>query len=460
VVDVTGPNNMMVLHAGPLVATLVNRIQSHILTQETAERCRLIEAFYEEAGPGEAVILCDARGRVVKATRDVGAILARLGCGTPLPSPATIPGLSADVIESPTLRGLPEWIKADWLTPLRADGRCIGVLVRMPVQARIPAPSRAALLAPAFRPIADASPSLAPLLRQAEIFAGRKVPILLEGETGTGKEVLARAIHAASPMAAGPFMAINCAALPKEILASELFGYADGAFTGARRGGAKGKLEHAHGGTLFLDEIGDMPLELQPYLLRVLEEKTVWRLGENMPRRIDVRVVAATHRPLGEEVVEGRFRADLRYRLDVASLVLPPLRDRAADIPHLTRVLLRQVAADSGRDLRLDDAVMRAFLRHRWPGNVRELRNVLERMALLAPHGVLQWQHLPPALLDGNGAADPAPPAAPTTLKSAEQQMVLAALRHEGGNVSHAARALGISRATLYRRLSTYGIQS
>ncbi len=460
VVDVTGPNNMMVLHAGPLVATLVNRIQSHILMQETAERCRLIEMFHEEAGRGEAMILCDARGRVVKATPDAGAILGRLGCTMQLPSAAAIPGLGADVIDSPTLRGLPEWIRADWLTPLRVDGRCIGVLLRLPPPARASTPS-AATVAPAFRPIAEASPSLAPLLRQAEIFAAQKVPILLEGETGTGKDVLARAIHAASPMAGGPFIALNCAALPKEILASELFGHAEGAFTGARRGGAKGKLEHAHGGTLFLDEIGDMPLELQPYLLRVLEEKTVCRLGEATPRRIDVRVVAATHMPLAQEIAEGRFRADLRYRLDVASLTLPPLRDRAADIPNLARALLRRIAADIEQDLRLDEPVMDVFRRYRWPGNVRELRNVLERMALLAPHGVLQWQHLPPALLDGAAAprSSDIVPAAPMTLKSAEQRMVLAALQNEGGNVSHAARALGISRATLYRRLLAYGVQ-
>ena len=455
VVDVTGPNNMLVLHAGPFVATLVNRIEAHILERETTERCRLIEAFYENTLPGQAVILCDARGRIVKATPDVRAILAARGHQSALPSSARIPGLNAETIDDAAFPSLPAWLEPDWLTPLRTDGRCIGALVRIPAAERTQRPSHAPALPAAFRPIADASPSLGALLRQAEAFARQKVPILLEGETGTGKDVLARAIHAASPMAAGPFIALNCAALPREILASELFGHAEGAFTGARRGGAKGKFEHAHGGTLFLDEIGDMPLDLQPYLLRVLEEKAVCRLGEGTPRRIDVRVIAATNRPLAQGIADGRFRADLCYRLDVANLTLPPLRDRPADMPHLVAWLLRQMTNGAHREVRVDDEVMQILLRHHWPGNVRELRNVLERMTLLATTGVLQRQHLPAAMLSSVGTEMPPAPAR-MTLKSAEQRMVLAALRNEGGNVSQTARTLGISRATLYRRLNAY----
>lgn len=453
VVDITGPNNIMVLNAGPLVATLVNRIEAHILAQETAERCCLMEAFYEQARPDQTVILCDARGRIVKATRDIREIIAMLGFDAP-PSSSEIPGLWAQTIERP--RGLPAWLQPDWLTPLRADGRCIGALVRVPLSRQGARSSHLPALAPAFRPIAEASPSLEPLLRQAEAFARQKVPILLEGETGTGKDILAHAIHAASPVASGPFVALNCAALPKEILASELFGYADGAFTGARRGGAKGKFEHAHGGTLFLDEIGDMPLDLQPYLLRVLEENVICRLGESTPRRIDVRVIAATNRPMAQAVSDGQVRADLCYRLDVGNLVLPPLRERLDDIPCLTATLLHRIMTISGRQLCVDDDVMHVFQRHRWPGNIRELRNVLERMALLAADGVLQHHHLPAVMrrdADRRGGL----PAAPHTLKSAEQQMVMAALRREGGNVSQTARVLGISRATLYRRLADYG---
>jgi transcriptional regulator with PAS, ATPase and Fis domain len=287
------------------------------------------------------------------------------------------------------------------------------------------------------------------------------VPILLDGETGTGKDILARAIHAESPAAKGPFIAVNCAALPREILASELFGYAEGAFTGARRGGAKGKFEQAHGGTLFLDEIGDMPLDVQPYLLRVLEEKVIWRLGESTSRPVNVRVIAATNRPLAQAVAGGQFRADLYYRLDVANLTLPALRHRTVDIPDLVRTLLREIAGDTGTEPQMDAEVMQALLRHRWPGNVRELRNVLERMVLVAADGVLRWQHLPAALRsDGTGSDTTVSAAAVTTLRSAEQQMVLATLQREGGNVSRAARTLGVSRATLYRRLSLYGVAS
>ena len=455
VVDVTGPNHMMVLTAGPLVATLVSRIQAHILAQETAERCQLIEAFYEAAEPGRALILCDARGRIIKATRDVRQIVAMLGFDPSSASSSEIAGLQAQTIERP--RGLPAWLHPGWLTPVRSEGRCIGALISVPLPQVVPSSPRAPALAAALRPVVEASPSLGPLLRQAEAFARQKVPILLEGETGTGKDVLARAIHAASPRAAGPFIALNCAALPKEILASELFGHAEGAFTGARRGGARGKFEHAHGGTLFLDEIGDMPLDLQPYLLRVLEERAVCRLGETVPRHVDVRVIAAANQSLAHAVAEGRFRADLRYRLDIASLALPPLRDRVADLPALVRALLDNITAGTGRVLEVDDAVMQVLRRHAWPGNIRELRNVLERMSILATGSVLQRHHLPAAMLDApaNGGRAPATPG--MTLKSAEQQMVLAALRQADGNVSHAARTLGISRATLYRRLHLYG---
>ncbi|TWT01640.1 sigma-54-dependent Fis family transcriptional regulator [Reyranella sp. CPCC 100927] len=454
VVDVTGPNHMMVMNAGPLVATLVNRIQAHIQAQETADRCQLIEAFYQQARPGRAIILCDARGRVVKAAPDIRRIVAMLGFDPSIASPSEIAGLQAQTIAWP--RGLPDWLHPDWLTPVQSEGRCIGAVIAVPLPQPRPASTRTSTLGGAFRAMAEASPSLEPLLRQAEAFARQTVPVLLEGETGTGKDVLAQAIHAASPRAAGPFIALNCAALPKDILASELFGYADGAFTGARRGGAKGKFEHAHGGTLFLDEIGDMPLDLQPYLLRVLEEDVVWRLGESMPRRVDVRVIAASNRPLAQAIADGRVRADLCYRLDVASLVLPPLRERLDDIPHLVAALLRRIHRDGDRPIRVDDEVLEAFRSHRWPGNVRELRNALERMTLLANDGVMQLRHLPTTILDVAAAQGGASPA-PVTLKSAEQQLVLAALGREGGNVSQAARTLGISRATLYRRLSAYG---
>jgi transcriptional regulator of acetoin/glycerol metabolism len=456
-VDVTGPNEMLVMHATAFVATLVERIEAQILARETMDRCRLIEAFYEQTTPGDAVIVCDARGRIVKTTSAVREIATLGEMRAALTADARIGGLSGETLEREDFGRLPDWLKPEWLVPLRSGGRCTGALLRLPMSRGAPKPAPAVPLPPGFRQMAEASPSLEPVLRQADCFARRKVPILLEGETGTGKDLLARAIHAAGPTAAGPFLALNCAALPRELLASELFGYADGAFTGARRGGARGKFEQAHGGTLFLDEIGDMPLDLQPYLLRVLEENVVWRLGEGSPRPVDVRVIAATNRALSQEVADGRFRADLYYRLNVASLVLPALRDRLADIPALAEHLLGRITAGSGRKLQIGDDVMRIFRQHSWPGNVRELHNALERLALLATDEVLRAAHLPAALQSAAAGSGAAPEVPGATLKSAEQLMIFATLRRERGNCSRAARALGISRATLYRRLSAYG---
>jgi transcriptional regulator with PAS, ATPase and Fis domain len=242
---------------------------------------------------------------------------------------------------------------------------------------------------------------------------------------------------------------VNCAALPRDILASELFGHAEGAFTGARRGGARGRFEQANGGVLFLDEIGDMPADLQPYLLRVLEEGMVWRLGEAVPRKIAVRVIAATNRPLAKDVAAGRFRADLYHRLNVAGLTLPPLRERTSDIPLLADHLLRDIA-DMAPPPQIAPDVMDIFMRYRWPGNVRELRNCLARMALLATDGVLGIEHLPATMQDEELAPDS--PAA-STIRGAERLMVLAAIRREGGNISRAARSLGIARTTLYRHI-------
>jgi transcriptional regulator of acetoin/glycerol metabolism len=456
-VDVTGPNEMLVMHATAFVATLVERIEAQILARETMDRCRLIEAFYEQTTPGDAVIVCDARGRIVKTTSAVREIATPGEMRAALTADARIGGLSGETLEREDFGRLPDWLKPEWLVPLRSGGRCTGALLRLPMSRGAPKPAPAVPLPPGFRQMAEASPSLEPVLRQADRFARRKVPLLLEGETGTGKDLLARAIHAAGPTAAGPFLALNCAALPRELLASELFGYADGAFTGARRGGARGKFEQAHGGTLFLDEIGDMPLDLQPYLLRVLEENVVWRLGEGSPRPVDVRVIAATNRALSQEVADGRFRADLYYRLNVASLVLPALRDRLADLPALAEHLLGRITAGSGPKLQIGDDVMRIFRQHSWPGNVRELHNALERLALLATDEVLRAAHLPAALQSAAAGSGAAPEVPGATLKSAEQLMIFATLRRERGNCSRAARALGISRATLYRRLSAYG---
>jgi transcriptional regulator of acetoin/glycerol metabolism len=280
------------------------------------------------------------------------------------------------------------------------------------------------------------------------------LPVLLQGETGTGKEVAARALHGSSGASGGPFIAINCGAIPRELIEGELFGYADGAYTGARRGGARGRIEEADGGTLFLDEIGDMPLELQTRLLRVLESREVTRLGESRARKLDFQLVGATHQDLEALVSAQRFRSDLYFRLSGMQLCLPPLRQRS-DLATLIEVLLEEEGIAPGRLAPDCRAALRAYA---WPGNTRQLRTTLRFAGAMADPGEpIGLQHLPDSVRTAVAAAVPghdlvAGPGAPSTpLKELADEVINRALVQAEGNVSNAARQLGISRATLHR---------
>ena len=453
VVDVTGPPDTVNAQTWPFVISLVGQLQGHLQKRWLAKRARLIELFEAAVkGHAAAAVLLDVQGRVVAHTAPAYSALHDLGLDQ-APAVSMLVAVPHGGLDPERLAALAPGIRPEWLSPLSEDGHCVGAILHLPRASRGQRTNlrraEARPLAPAFLPLLRTSPSLEGLLRQAERFAAAKTSLLLEGETGTGKDVLARAVHAAGPFHAGPFVPVNCAALPRDILASELFGHAEGAFTGARRGGARGRFEQANGGVLFLDEIGDMPADLQPYLLRVLEEGMVWRLGEAVPRKISVRIIAATNRPLAKDVAAGRFRADLYHRLNVAGLTLTPLRERTSDIPLLADHLLRDIA-DMAPPPQIAPDVMDIFMRYRWPGNVRELRNCLARMALLATDGVLGIEHLPATMQDEELAPDS--PAA-STMRGAERLMVLAAIRREGGNISRAARSLGIARTTLYRHI-------
>ncbi len=281
--------------------------------------------------------------------------------------------------------------------------------------------------------------------------------VLIEGETGTGKELFAQAIHNASARQHGPFVALNCAAFPESLLESELFGYDEGSFTGSRKGGKAGLLEAAHTGTLFLDEIGDMPLSLQTRLLRVLQEREVLRLGSNAPISIDVRIIAATHRCLPERIAQNLFRADLYYRLNILRLVLPPLRDRSEDIPALARQLLEGKLRAVGSAQSVDSVLaplLPLLSRYQWPGNIREMDNLMERFAVFLL-GVRD-----PAEVDFSAFLQETPELAElqdeTFEESAEgidEERIVAAIQAAGGNRQLAAQSLGISRTTLWRRL-------
>lgn len=292
------------------------------------------------------------------------------------------------------------------------------------------------------------------------------VPLVVSGETGVGKEVAARAVHRASVRSKSPFIALNCAAVPSELIEAELFGHAEGAFTGSRRGGAAGKFEAAHGGTLFLDEVGDMPSALQAALLRVLENGEVFRLGSHVGRRVDVRLISASHRDLAGLVKAGQFRQDLYYRLAGNTLHIPSLRSRS-DFDDVLSSVLGDLAREMGLDLdrvRLSAGAQEYLRRQEWPGNVRELRHVLRyALAMAAPRQELVVDDFPLARLPVTGEAkgvQPAPsfPRSTLLLEDAERDAIQLALSSCGGNVTHAAKALGIGRATLYRKIKQFGI--
>jgi len=286
--------------------------------------------------------------------------------------------------------------------------------------------------------------------------------VLIFGENGTGKELVARRIHALSQRASGPFVEVNCAAIPDELIESELFGHVEGAFTGAVSD-KRGKFDLADGGTLFLDEIGDMSLRTQSKVLRALQEQTFQPVGSTDDHSVDVRIIAATNKDLQEEIKGGRFREDLYYRINVVPFHVPPLRERRDDIPLLAEHFLSEAAAEYGVvGKRLTAEANARLIAYRWPGNVRQLKNVCERLMIMVPADTVTEVDLDPAL-DVLGPADERDPRGDLALREArdlfERRFILTKLREHGGNVKRTAEALNIERSHLYRKMKSYGIE-
>jgi two-component system NtrC family response regulator len=303
------------------------------------------------------------------------------------------------------------------------------------------------------------SPQMKAILEMLGRVAPTETTVLILGESGTGKELIARAIHANSPRASGPFMAVNCAAIPEHLLESELFGHVKGAFTGAIRDRV-GKFEAAEGGTIFLDEIGEMRPELQVKILRCLEERTLERVGDNRPIRVDVRILAATNKDLTKAIQAGEFREDLYYRLNVVPLSIPPLRERRGDIRPLAQHFLKRLGASPRLTIAPD--AFRAMETHEWPGNVRELENALERAMIFHRGDVITVTDLPEAIRtprSREAAALPVSlPEAGLSLEEVEKELILRALQKHDWNQSRAARYLGITRHTLLYRMEKHAI--
>jgi PAS domain S-box-containing protein len=311
-----------------------------------------------------------------------------------------------------------------------------------------------------FDSIIGKSDAIKNLKREALKAAANNFPVLITGESGTGKELFAQAVHHASARRLHPFVRINCAAIPRDLLESELFGYEKGAFTGAKTEGKPGKFELAHAGTIFLDEIGDLPPEMQPKLLRAIEDKEFERVGGTRVVRSDFRVVAATNQHLEGMLATGRFRKDLFYRLNVISLHIPPLRDRPSDILAITDHFLEQTAREANIEgLSIDKEAERALRAYQWPGNVRELTNVLERSVSALEGDTIHVTDLPFYVPRGNRRNDPRQSTSLREMQSrAEREAVWAALREAGFQKARAARALGIHRTLLYKKMKKYGL--
>lgn len=469
VVDISGPPSTYQRSSLVLAVTAARQIEAVLAERAGRERIHLLEACLRFSSDAAAMMVLDRHGQLIRSVGSLPGAELRLG--------TRLPGIEPGRPVEEWARCLPEGLRPEWLHPVSADGTAVGALLVVPrpprgVKATQPSagavchrgsaagnePSRSA-----FGDLVGHSQVLREAIDRARQLSARRVAVLIQGETGVGKELFARAIHG-DEQRGGPFVTFNCGAATKELIGSELFGHVRGAFTGATSEGRAGRFELAHGGTLCLDEIGELPLELQPVLLRVQEEGVVYRLGEAKPRRVDVRLLAMTNRDLLEDVESGRFRRDLYHRISVTRIRVPPLRERGLDIELLAEHFNRSLAERHGLASRSFGPDVMALLRaYSWPGNVRELRNVVESLLLTSNEDQVRCDELPEELLAavavrGDGPAVPAAPA--TNLEEAERLTIVRAVQNVHGNLAQAARALGISRSTLYRKIERYHLQS
>lgn len=352
------------------------------------------------------------------------------------------------------------------MSPINTNSKRLGMLITL-YKGKAKAASAAAggnAARYTFGDLIGVSEPFVQLKRFAEEIAATPSPILIQGESGTGKELFANAIHCASQRRDKPFVAINCAAIPRDLIGSELFGYVGGSFTGASRTGAKGKFELADGGTLFLDEVGEMPVEMQSVLLRALEENTITRIGATKPINVDVRIITATNKDLPKCISEGSFRADLYYRLSVINLNMVPLRQRREDIPVLADYFLKHFAASNNKPMKgISTEAMTAMMEYAWPGNVRELRNAVERGVIVSKNGYIEAEDMP-EVITGRIKPQPEPEQPRERVRDLESfferqrlDMAKKLMVEFKDNKSKVAQKMGISRSTLYRLLNRAG---
>ncbi|ABN76610.1 sigma-54-dependent Fis family transcriptional regulator [Cereibacter sphaeroides] len=461
-IDLSGGPGIFRPHNLALVAAAAREIEALLGERHRQERERLLAAFIDAGasrGPDDAVVILDRVGRVVYSRNPPqggGLRDGLLKVGQPLLDLGPHPS------DTQIVAALPPALQPSGISPLILDGERRGTVLHLPARTK-PRPVSAEI-----RPRAGTAEPPLPIVGASDIFleavdlarraAEAGSSILVQGETGTGKELFARLVHASERHKAdAPFITMNCGAIAVELVASELFGHVAGAFTGAMRDGRPGKFELAHGGVLCLDEIGEMPLDIQPYLLRVLESRAIYRVGDSRRRPVEVQVVAMTNRDLMQDVSSGAFRADLYYRISTVTIEVPPLRARQGDVPLLVDHFNRAAARRLNRaPLRFSDAAMALLDGWSWPGNVRELRNVCDRLHVFVRGDRVEVSDLPEPMRRA-----PTLPSRPgeQSLDEVEETAIRQAFAAARGNVTRVAAILGVSRPTLYRKMRQYGIR-
>jgi len=478
--DITEPWNghagQSLMVARAIASAVEERLRSvQILLDQVAEH-----AFRTASGGADGFIAVDGRGRMF-AVNETARRRFSIIPGRELPQPVREAlGIALGQRGAALGEILVDWPAAGKVTLLtsavRYEDEVVGALVRVPALA---AASRAAARAAAraaptmavarydFGQILGESAPALQAIALARVASRNELPVVIHGESGTGKEMFAQAIHSASARAGGPFIPMNCGCIPAALLEAELFGYESGTFTGGSQQGKSGKFEEASGGTIFLDEVSELSPQAQTALLRVLQEREVVRLGGSSPRPVDIRIVAASNKGLPDEIRAGRFRSDLFFRLNVLSIVVPPLRERRADVPRLAQAFLSEAESQIGRaGLSLSEAALRALKAHSWPGNVRELRNAILRAAATASGEMIEAQDLPDEVQ--GCTRSPVSVQAPASVatspllvrgESPARETLVCALEASSWNVARTAHALHVSRMTLYRWLHKHGIE-
>ncbi|MFH0343239.1 MAG: sigma-54-dependent Fis family transcriptional regulator [Chromatiales bacterium] len=473
VIDITGPARSASAQMMALTMSIAQLVEQNwvIVEHQKGDALRSLYRDLERRWPSDGLVLLNETARVIEINHTAAA---RLGVVATIFMNRTLSDIAPDLwnaLQAPLAAAEPAEKRIDLtagfresrslqcrVEPVRIDHRHLGSVLILsdlhplakPLVSVRPS-GRAARYT--FSDIQGENASILSALKLASAAAHdpRENPVLLLGETGTGKELVVHAIHAASARASHPFVVMNCGALPRDLIESELFGYSPGAFTGARRDGQMGKFEAAHKGTLFLDEIDSLPLDFQAKFLRVLEEGELMRLGSTNPVYVDVRLIAAASPELPRRVEKGEFRLDLYHRLSVIEITLPPLRARGEDVLRLAAAFLNAASLEARREVpRLSPTTARCLMAYLWPGNIRELRNLCARWVLTVEGSEILPEHLPPYI---RSAADDPTPAVDiaTDLRGVQQDLIRRTLEESGGNITEAARRLGIDRTTLYR---------